>query len=91
MFMDNEDIGRQLKILSFLKTFDDDTNKITDKLIQRYKNKPNEQADIVISTAVTICARIIWRTIPVSLWEDVLIFLKDKMIIQRDRENNKDK
>lgn len=91
MKMDKDDIEKQIKVFEFLKTFDDDVKRIVEKLIQRYKVKPTERADIVISTAVTICGRIIAKTIPQEIWEQALVVLAEGLMDINNKNNNQTK
>lgn len=74
------EIEREIKTLQFIEVFRTDTIAVIKKLQQRYKDHPNDPADIVANTACTICTRIIVAIIPKQYWEETLYSIAKTLV-----------
>lgn len=69
--MDSLDI--ELATISFLKSFEDDLEALTVKLLKRYKDKPKDDITVVCNVTANLCARLIINTAPKDLWQPMMV------------------
>ncbi len=86
--MDNNNIDRRLKILSFVKYLEKDVDDLVNKLREFYINNPKDPIDIVYNVTATICARLISRTVLRQHWNSVIIELAKAMNNARSNGGN---
>lgn len=81
-----DEIDIQLATISFFKNFENDLEALTMKLLQRYKDKPQDDPMVVCNVTANICARLIINTSPKELWQPMMINIAAAMasVIQKE-------